>query len=66
VGKLLASGWKPCIALKDGIQDAYDWFLKNKLTVKVCSSEQTIDVGRRLERSRSKRPSRHSDASGLG
>ena len=29
VGRLLALGWKPHIALKDGIRDAYDWFLKN-------------------------------------
>lgn len=29
VGRLLALGWKPRIGLKDGIQDAYDWFLKN-------------------------------------
>jgi len=29
VGRLLALGWKPCIGLKDGIRDAYDWFLKN-------------------------------------
>ncbi|MCX6961335.1 MAG: GDP-L-fucose synthase [Verrucomicrobia bacterium] len=29
VGRLLALGWKPRIGLKDGIRDAYDWFLKN-------------------------------------
>ena len=29
VGRLLALGWKPRIALKDGIRDAYDWFLKS-------------------------------------
>jgi GDP-L-fucose synthase len=29
VGRLLALGWKPHIALKDGIRDAHDWFLKN-------------------------------------
>jgi GDP-L-fucose synthase len=29
VGRLLALGWKPHIVLKDGIRDAYDWFLKN-------------------------------------
>jgi GDP-L-fucose synthase len=29
VGRLLALGWKPHIALKDGIRDARDWFLKN-------------------------------------
>jgi GDP-L-fucose synthase len=29
VGRLLALGWKPRIALKDGISDSYDWFLKN-------------------------------------
>ena len=29
VGRLLALGWKPRIGLKDGIHDAYDWFLKN-------------------------------------
>jgi GDP-L-fucose synthase len=30
VGRLLALGWKPRIGLKDGIRDAYDWFLKNR------------------------------------
>ena len=29
VGRLLALCWKPRIGLKDGIRDAYDWFLKN-------------------------------------
>jgi GDP-L-fucose synthase len=29
VGRLLALGWKPRIALKDGIRDAYDWFLNS-------------------------------------
>jgi GDP-L-fucose synthase len=29
VGRLLALGWKPRIGMKDGIRDAYDWFLKN-------------------------------------
>jgi GDP-L-fucose synthase len=29
VGRLLALGWKPRIGLKDGIRNAYDWFLKN-------------------------------------
>jgi GDP-L-fucose synthase len=29
VGRLLALGWKPRIGLKDGIRDAYDWFLKS-------------------------------------
>jgi GDP-L-fucose synthase len=29
VGKLLALGWKPRIGLKEGIRDAYEWFLKN-------------------------------------
>jgi GDP-L-fucose synthase len=29
VGRLLALGWKPRIALKDGIRDAYEWFLKS-------------------------------------
>jgi GDP-L-fucose synthase len=29
VGRLLDLGWKPRIALKDGIRDAYDWFLKS-------------------------------------
>ena len=29
VGKLLALGWKPHIGLKEGIRDAYEWFLKN-------------------------------------
>lgn len=29
VGRLLALGWKPRIDLKDGIRDAYDWFLKS-------------------------------------
>jgi GDP-L-fucose synthase len=29
MGRLLALGWKPRIGLKDGIRDAYDWFLKN-------------------------------------
>ena len=29
VGRLLALGWKRRIGLKDGIRDAYDWFLKN-------------------------------------
>lgn len=29
VGRILALGWKPRIGLKDGIRDAYDWFLKN-------------------------------------
>ena len=29
VSKLAALGWKPRIALRDGITDAYDWFLKN-------------------------------------
>jgi GDP-L-fucose synthase len=29
VGRLLDLGWKPRIALKDGISDAYDWFLKS-------------------------------------
>jgi GDP-L-fucose synthase len=29
VGRLLALGWKPRIGLKDGIRDAYAWFLKN-------------------------------------
>ncbi|NDG69993.1 MAG: GDP-L-fucose synthase [Proteobacteria bacterium] len=30
VGKLLALGWKPRIGLKEGIRDAYEWFLKNR------------------------------------
>ena len=30
IGRLLALGWKPRIALKDGIRDAYEWFLKNR------------------------------------
>jgi GDP-L-fucose synthase len=29
VGRLLDLGWKPRIALKDGISDAYAWFLKS-------------------------------------
>ena len=29
VGRLLALGWKPRIALKDGISDSYAWFLKS-------------------------------------
>jgi GDP-L-fucose synthase len=29
VDRLLALGWKPSIDLKDGIFNAYDWFLKN-------------------------------------
>jgi GDP-L-fucose synthase len=29
VGRLLALGWKPRIGLKDGIRDAYAWFLKS-------------------------------------
>jgi GDP-L-fucose synthase len=28
VGRLLALGWKPRIGLKEGIRDAYEWFLK--------------------------------------
>ncbi|MFM8764701.1 MAG: GDP-L-fucose synthase family protein [Spartobacteria bacterium] len=30
VGRLLALGWKPRIGLKEGIRDAYEWFLKNR------------------------------------
>lgn len=30
VGRLLDLGWKPRIGLKEGIQDAYEWFLKNR------------------------------------
>jgi GDP-L-fucose synthase len=29
VGRLLALGWKPRIALKEGIRDSYAWFLKS-------------------------------------
>ena len=29
VSKLSALGWTPRIMLRDGIADAYDWFLKN-------------------------------------
>jgi len=27
--KLFSLGWKPRIALRDGIRDAYGWFLEN-------------------------------------
>ena len=30
VGRLLGLGWKPRIGLKEGIRDAYEWFLKNR------------------------------------
>jgi GDP-L-fucose synthase len=30
VGRLLSLGWKPRIGLKEGIRDAYEWFLKNR------------------------------------
>jgi len=30
VGRLLGLGWKPRIALRDGIRDTYEWFLKNR------------------------------------
>ena len=30
VGRLLALGWKPRIGLKEGIRDAYEWFLKSR------------------------------------
>lgn len=30
VGRLLALGWNPRIGLKEGIRDAYEWFLKNR------------------------------------
>lgn len=30
VRRLLALGWKPRIGLKEGIRDAFDWFLKNR------------------------------------
>jgi len=30
VDRLLNLGWKPRIGLRDGIRDAYDWFLKNR------------------------------------
>jgi len=30
VGRLLGLGWKPRIDLKEGIRDAYEWFLKNR------------------------------------
>ena len=30
VGRLLALGWKPGIGLKEGIRDAYEWFLKSR------------------------------------
>jgi GDP-L-fucose synthase len=30
VGRLLGLGWKPRIGLKEGIRDAYEWFLKSR------------------------------------
>ncbi|MEI8293931.1 MAG: GDP-L-fucose synthase [bacterium] len=30
VDRLINLGWKPRIGLRDGIRDAYDWFLKNR------------------------------------
>lgn len=30
VGRLLGLGWKPRIGLKEGIRNAYEWFLKNR------------------------------------
>jgi GDP-L-fucose synthase len=30
VSRLKAMGWTPRIALRDGLQDAYDWYLRSK------------------------------------
>jgi len=30
VSKIENLGWKPTIALKDGLKEVYEWFLKNK------------------------------------